>query len=709
MADPFDWNKVQVMTEAPSREAEVKQQRQQQEARSAMEWALNPLTALYPTPSESGIVPAAGIVGSILPAVFPEAAPFARLSQLLSKSSPVVRTTVPSLASSSALVAGAVPLEQLAAGKDVLSKETLRKEAGALVENAIFDIGGNLIFHVGDKAIKLTKDIYRQTTGKPLGFDPKAPEASARVAAQEFLDQYGATLTKSGLTGSEFQKGLEGVLETLPGSSLLTKRAENYERALKEGAVDIQKSLEVNPEFTGTLASNRGVVAMSVGDRFKKVHKIAEKELKESVAGVYKNLAEQGDGLFVDISKMQDEAKKELQALSRIKFGGSGEDKKKVLEEIIKQNPIIRFDDAHSLRSAWLTKARDLKDVAKPASSLEKEYVKAADSMSNLMDYIAVTTFGDVEQKALARQLGLKGGIDQPAGLRSGEFLSYNIDDLSKLNLPKTLGSRQNVPILRDYFNAQRAYKEGLETLYSDTVSAALKTEPSSVGAYLFNIENPERAQEAWRAISKMSQYTPKAAGLKEELKYGFLEEMFRSQEGITKFAKSFKEDKVFKANMKFLFNDPKTIKQLEVLSDAAVFGAPQNVGPTTLRTRALAAGTSLLAGGAAYFALPSEVKETAREYLGTGVVLYLTPRLLSRAVTDPKAMNALAGLAKAQNNPRTAGAVTLKSLEILRESGILGNQYMEDVNTMLYGEDYAKSKQTPSFQGWENVKVMER
>jgi len=46
--------------------------------------------------------------------------------------------------------------------------------------------------------------------------------------------------------------------------------------------------------------------------------------------------------------------------------------------------------------------------------------------------------------------------------------------------------------------------------LYSGTMQAALKAEPSSVGEYLFNIDKPERMRDTFSAIAEIQKYLPK-------------------------------------------------------------------------------------------------------------------------------------------------------------------------------------------------------
>jgi hypothetical protein len=64
--------------------------------------------------------------------------------------------------------------------------------------------------------------------------------------------------------------------------------------------------------------------------------------------------------------------------------------------------------------------------------------------------------------------------------------------------------------------------------------------------------------------------------------------------------------------------------------------------------------------------------------------VLFLTPNLMSKALTNKNAMDALAMLSKAQKNPKYAGAVSAKIADALNKSGIIDSEYLTEINQLM-------------------------
>jgi hypothetical protein len=109
------------------------------------------------------------------------------------------------------------------------------------------------------------------------------------------------------------------------------------------------------------------------------------------------------------------------------------------------------------------------------------------------------------------------------------------------------------------------------------------------------------------------------------------------------------------------------------------------------LRTKAITAAvgaTELGAAGLLYFALPESVKDNLdpTQLAVSGTALVITPRLISKALTNPQAMSALAGLAKAQKNPAKYGGLAAKMVDSLNKTGVIDSEYLNEVNTLIHG-----------------------
>ena len=684
-----DWENYQPpeITEAPSREAMLAQEQARERTRAGIGLAVNPFSSMFFDPEPSALGTTGGMVGSMAAALNPQARILKPLTSVISKV-PKAAPFAPSLAGTTyGTVAGVAAEQILDPQSKLFSTETGKKLAGSLVENALFDVGGNLAFAVGGKTYNVGKATLEKLGLKKSVFHDEG--AAARLLAQEILSNHGATLTRGQLTDSGTVKGVESLLESSTATDIMNARSNAFFKAINGESVKILDNLAVSPDFKAALRVG-DPTQMTVGKRWQSVVGTAENELKETVKPVYREMREQADGFMVDMKPLKTMAQLEWNRLAKGKFAGAGAEKKKVLEQIIKQDDVVDFETAHDLRSGWSAAARESVIDGVPNTTLRGQYEMASKAISKQMDRIAVITFGNEEQKALARSLGLKGGIDSPAGLRTGEYRADGIEKLADLNLPFTEANFGNNPMLRKYFNAQKAYKEGMQGLYSDTMSAAMKLSPSDVGGYLLNMKYPERLFDVHKALVQAEKYAKGASkGLRQELQYGYLDQMFKSTDDLVGFAQKYAEDKEFAKTFNFLFPEGTQRKQVTDLLKTVQIGLPESAKGSILRNRVVGSVAGLATGTAAYFAL----SEDARENIDLGNlglqagVLIITPRLLARAVTNKNAMDALAGIAKAQKNPKFGGSILAQNLQVLQKEGILNSEYIKEVDKILYGD----------------------
>lgn len=695
----IDWSvDPQEMKPGLSREEEAKRQQELNRTRMALAGALSPL----PVEQATNLPGIGGLVGGLAPLAFPQARVLAPIMRLTEAAPAITRPYIPSLLSSAAGTTGGTIAEQVLTGKDLASSETGMKLLTNNIENAVFDLGGNLVFNLLGKTINtgINKSGLKQGL-----FDTE--EGAARKAAQEWLStREGASLTRGQLTGDVGTQAVEGTLKFTSGAKEFAQQQSNVRKALESGVNEVKNTLDTSDAFQQALKQG-DPTQMALGDRWQSAIKVADKEMKAKYRPIYEQVEREGDGLLVDMTPLKGAAKEELDRLIKNKaMSSSAEDKRKVLEQILAQEDKISFSTAHDLRSDFLASARESVKEGVPASTLEAYYKKYAQGLRNNMDNVAVITFGSQEQKDAARRLGLVGGIDQPAGLRTGQFKEYNIDELSKLNLPTTEANAKNNEMLRNYFNAQTGYKNALEGLYGGAMKTAIKSEPSAVGEYLFNIDKPERLKDVNKAIVEMQKYLPadQSKGLLGELQYGYINKMFGSPEGIETFVKKL-DDKTFKEGFNYLFRDANTRKQLLEIANAAKYGLEEGSGSTVLRSRLIGAsataGTAALAGGGSFLAFPEEVSNNLLPSVAALGALYLTPKIMARALTNKQGIDALAMLSKAQNNPKYAGAAGAKIANMLNKSGIIDNEYLTEVNQLIFGKQEQQPTVSPSSIDW--------
>jgi hypothetical protein len=691
----YDFANAPSLVPGPSREQEAARQRQLQQTRAAIEGTLAaPLQAVLPT----SLPEIGGLVGTLAPILASESRLMAPIMGATARLPAVVRPYAPTLIGSTIGTTAGTLAEQGLGGADLLSSPTAKAVLENVVENAVYDIGGNLVFSALGKTYKVSKDKLSEFKTQPGMFDTS--EGAARKQAQEWFVRNSdkATLTKGQLTGDVTTQGLEAALRVAPGSGAVFEQgAKQRVEALNKGITDVMSTLDTSDAFKQALKvdvpANMATTQSAVGGRFQTAMTTALDAMKAKYRPTYKRMEQEGDGLLVDLTAYKQDALNEISRLEkRYKSGNypdSVQQQLDVLNKVASLDDVVPLSAAHEIRSDFLTSARGLQQEGKATSEAEVWYNKAASGLRNQMDRVAVITFGNEEEKAMARKLGLIGGIDQPAGLRSGEWVGKNFKDIESMNLGTTQATRGNNPLLRDYWNAQQGYKDAMEGLQDATIRSALKEDASSVGRFLFDPTKPDRITSVQNAIREAQKYLPaeQSKGLMSELQYGYLDELFGKPSGLSIFNEKM-QDKTFKEGFNMIF---KGNKQLQEIANAAKYGLEEEAGTTLLRTRAGVLGTQALAGGTlfglSYLANPEKTKDLAQDPLAlvsSGVAIILTPYLMSKALNNREAMTGLASIAKAQSNTKYGGSLAARGFDMLNGSGIIDSEYYDNLQNMI-------------------------
>jgi hypothetical protein len=200
---------------------------------------------------------------------------------------------------------------------------------------------------------------------------------------------------------------------------------------------------------------------------------------------------------------------------------------------------------------------------------------------------------------------------------------------------------------------------------------------------------------------------------LVDELRYGYLNKMLATPEDVAAFGKKLK-DPTFKEPFNYLFSNPQQRKAVEELANAANFGTETFQGSSALRTRgittAIGAAETAALGAGAYFLLPKDITDkldVTNSALSAGI-LYLAPKMVSRALTSKEGMDALAMLSKAQKNPKFAGAASAKIADMMNKSGIINSEYLSASDAWFHGGQQGQSQQqapqTPQSINWDTA-----
>lgn len=607
---------------------------------------------IRPVGDQTGLPAALALVGGIAPFVAPEARLIRPIAQL-GKPGTTARALLPSLAGSSVGSALGTFGEASLTGKNVFTTDFGKQLIGNLVENAAWDVGGNLSVIVGGKALKVGKEqLNKFGGGDPATTDP-------RLAAQRFFSEKGATLTRGQLTGDTTTQIIENIIKGGPsGTAAFAKQTEGVKSAITQGVQDVKNTLQTSDSFKQALATEQPLT-LAAGENFQGLITTARDAFKDKYRPFYQSLT-QNNGVYVDLRGVKKAAQQEYDQLAKSKFKGAAGERKEVLDAVLTQDDFVEFGVAHDLRSNFSGSANDLVQPGKGTTTKGAAYTKYAVNFEKAMD--------DAVQLA----------ADTP--------------------------QRKAADTINEYNRVKRLYKEGQNSLFNETIVTAMQKSPSKVGAYLADLTEAEKFTDLYKALSAVDKYAGQAGKESTEalgnLKYSFLETNLSTPEKILKFNQNLNDNPdLKKAFYKLYRNEAPKIQ--EVLNAADIGLTRETAGASYLRTRGASVAFTGAAGTLGYLALPEDVQnrigENLPQSLATAGAIILTPRLLAKASTNKEAMDALAGLAKASKQPKIAGATAAKIVDQLNKSGIIDSEYITEIDNLFNKPQQQEQTATPS------------
>jgi len=484
--------------------------------------------------------------------------------------------------------------------------------AQAGVEEAAWDVGGNLVLRGLGKTIRVGAD--------KLGFGPKnIPDAN--LAAQEFLKAQGSSLSLSQRTGSGFLESLEGMLNTPVTAGIFKRKEQEIRDALTAGNKNVLKSLVNSPEFDQALRSGSSAQKAS-GQVLLNFIREGEQSLGKAVEPEYAAVFKDKDSR-ISMFRVKQWANKELSEQAALTPG-----QRNVLKEIEALPPQVDISLMHKLRSRWLAENRD------KYSSLGTE-----------KDSLASKTISDVIKE-----------FDKAMDTAATSALD-----------PKTL---------QRYRTVTRTYREGIQGLQTEAIQAALAKNPEEVGSFLFAAGKETPINELYKSVAAAGTLTKKPSReILDALRYGYLQAMTNTPENMLKFAKTLEQDQATQNTFKVLFGDPIQRKAIEDMNRAAQLGLVEPASRQGLQLQTISslkqAGAVTAAGlGGYYFVLTPEQQEKLKENFGPALAsaggMILSQRALAKALLDPKGARAISFLSKAKEQAISPTAFTKVVVEPL-------------------------------------------
>jgi hypothetical protein len=579
---------------------------------------------------------------------------------------------LPSLAGSSVGTAAGTAVERGIAG-DLLSGEGGKQMVGNLLENAAWDLGGNLVFSLAGKTYRVGKDM--------LSKGGITPEQEARNAAQKFLSEKGATLSLGQLEGTRSLMTAESFLKGGTGGGEFAKQEQGVSKAVQQGLNDVKSSLQTSEAFNQAIKSD-DPLNLAAGESFKNLITTARGEFKDTYRPFYQSLS-QDYGVYVDIRKLKDQAKEELLRIEKIKGAGSSADRKEVLDQILKQDDFLDFGAAHDLRSGFNGAANDLKTPGKNATSKEAAYSKYANDIDKQM--------GNAMQMAASNPTQLK-------NIQSKGYIGFEQPQVGSTVITGNAGFNPGMAqtpvskkLLQEYNDTTTAYKAGMDGLFNETVNTAMSMKPSKVGKYLADLSESENFRDLNKTVAQIDKYIKtggkESAGMLADVKYNFINDAMSTPEKALAFSTKLADNPDLKTAFYKMFTSEAS--KIRDILNAADIGLSKTNGASYYLSNRLA-GTAYQGTGAitGYFLLPDSVQERLKDNLPQAAVtagaLLITPKILAKAATNKDAADALAKLAQFKQGNKMSGAAAVKLVDQLNKANIIDSEYISTIDAIF-------------------------
>lgn len=549
------------------------------------------------------------------------------------------------------------------------SPEQFKKE---LVTNAVFDIGGNLVFKAAGTAFKLGKEGVDWVRNK-LGKENVTPEDvfNNLQGAQEFLSSSGvpgATITRGAISplGAEIENATRG---GFTGTRYITA-SNAVSRAVKEGLNSFTNSFKTSPFFKSALTTPSGVdefgisifpsASMASGNAFKEVHAAGEDYLKENLRPIYREL--DNTNINVDMAGIKAKAKAEL---ARLKGIPDADPKAVSLLTSIQNVPdSMSWSTAFDTISNFKGRLRDLKKAAEPSSKTEALYSSYINSFDSALD---------------------------------------------------TSAQKLNSDAYKKYRTASDTYKTGMEALYSGTLEKALANGNNEAIAQA--LVNGETAVSDLYKVAGMIERESKGKITKgkilEDVRAGYSDYMFKSPDALIGWLNKFEKDPAFAKAQSDLF----TKQQLTLLKNmgyAAKNGINDSSALGKIGYMQIGQGAALI-GGIALALNPTLnvtddtkdlVNKVGQTAFGVGTTFILTPKLIAKMMTNPATMDYLLKV----TNPRTSnavyGAATAKILDTLNKNGWIDNEYFNTIDAFMGTQGQKQGELPPLLPKTDTIRL---
>lgn len=580
----------------------------------------------YQDPGE-GIVPYLPVIGGVAGGLMTRRKEGAALGARLGQS----------LLSSSVGTATGTGAQELAYERSGTERDPfVQRLGGNLVENAIMDVGGNLVFSALGKIYNVSKDVLKQIPGVEglAKAGSTIADFDAKQLAQEMLQKYGATLDRFQVAEGGAARVARGVAQSSFTARPILERSE---QAVKQ-AVEKEKNALLD---TVTMEAYD---AQKVGSSVSDIVSAGDAKLKELTRPFYNSLSKD-TGVTVDFTPVKNYVDTVVSDAARTKGVTLSSKESQVINDMKVQNDTLDFGAAHDLLSSIKTRIRDAKNGAEPDTREIARLSKLEEQITKAMD---------------------------------------------------TSASKLNPELLSKYKETSALYGESLSDLYSGTIQRLLKKDSEKVGDDIYAKGNVTAFQEVQQAVGRAKKLDP-SLNVQETLdgvRRGYLESVLKDFDSIGALKKTLETDKKFSRTFETVLTGEQK-NRVKALTNAAYYGSKQADNALPLFMAGQQAQAAVLAAGGAAYAFNPDVQTAVKEHpLGSLVLISgvtLGPRALAKVITNPDAVNAMLSL----NKP--VGALkpsqVLKVFNELSKAGVTEQDLNKPANAKPTGSPFSQEE----------------
>ena len=505
------------------------------------------------------------------------------------------------------------------------------------VEQATYDAAGNLIFSAGGKAYRVTKDFIKSKLGSEAAQIDNALFQADRLLKQEG----GFGLTPYQATGGQF----EGIMESLSRGSFTAKPIMAKADVATEKAIQSAKGKILDDITTNVYDS------VATGNAFVDSIKAGDKALGDAVRPYYTELG-RINTIPVDIRPLQNQA---LSILNRAERAGGltlSSNEKAFLTRIAEAGDKVDFGIAHDILSNFKTTARDLKNAAEPDSKLSAQYNSFISQLEKQMD---------------AAGNNLKG---------------------SAISFDGRLAEDTTTTLADQYKFYSKLYRESINDLYTDTTAKLLNKDPEFVGKTIYQSGNVTAFEETKKALGRAKQLNPdlNINDTLNSIRRGYVENLLKNEGTLDKLGSKIESDEAIRRTFNTILTKEQQTNVMKLLKASELSSIrPDQTAPLFFAAQQAQAATGIIGAGALIF--DSEAQKAAANSpfatIATAGAVFLGPRFIAKAITNPEATNAAVAMLKQQEKglPVTANLAS-KAFQAFEKAKITAEDLAQPTTT---------------------------